>query len=600
MANVVERGLEYKVVQQGYFEPYPMPADMFYKELRKSTGLLGLKSTTLPFTFLEVLADCMRNPELELYTDVMFDAYTNDPEVVPANLYLCGYGQYLDQTPSGNYKRAMLGLCKHLNVMDRPFFNTDDGVFPPYLDHQILNTDQNDFIIPWSQRPAKVWEDAGKVIGSDVFLTNLTCAYALNIQSRFHEAWAYALTALDQKNVCPLLCLRSSVYLQLAISSANLALAPKITWLSLAEALRVQEYSIQKWEWICACSQVLVAVGMFEKEAQVYQKGMEIIPPRSSWYQVLVRHHLRGLQHQIENCLMTTSIIENCFESEETADAHYVLARQTIHQLCLEIEKLECLAVKELYKGYCLLYRFMMSLNEDMKRKYLDLTRVKLTDALKLMREDEPLKLEARQLVQFLNNEVVGGPGMACEWNERIRFYENLPKSEVFVRMALVYFYAKGTFRNFHTHGEWFVDAAQYSYCKYTQDRGYRCHLLKNLEKFKRPSWIPADQQETILSQIKYASDYWIEHSNIKLGPCEPTSENLVHENMYAEQAFCSGMAVICDPDDDPEELTEDFQARNEVGFRDMEEEDFENRNENRRVLNFQFIDEDTMVFTDV
>lgn len=549
MSEVIVSGLEQDSFEEQCQHFRYMSRELFAQEYKHPEGLRGLETEFGTYKFLYILAEMMKNPELEIYTDIMFSILSNSAEMIPTNLYLCGFGQHLDQ-PLDKNPRGLLKFCQHLTEEDKPFFDTDSGIFLPCLKKDPELTSLVPCLTHWIGGPAKRFENPDYHSEGHIYITHMSTSYALNMQARYFEAWAYGLAALDRKASFPLYTLRSGVYNQLAISSANLSLSPHITWLCLAESVRVQNHPLQKWEWICASVQVLNAFGLFDLEEKLYRKGLEIIPEKSSWYQVLIRHHLRGLHHQVDNCLMVCVFMVNWEVPFHPNEDYLMRARRAVDKLWYECEKLESLGLKKYYKGYSFLYRCLFAQNLEMKQRMFKLALNTLTGAVHSLPDDELVKIEASVMVQHMNKQHVSDSDHHARWFQWTKTGESNTAADGFLRMGLLFYFAVPILEN--TDNTNYFARALHNYKIANQSRGYRGHLLKNVDMFQEKKPISRQEKTIAMNFIRYASDYWKEHKDIQVGPREPTAEELLHKNVYAERAYLEG-ELISNPyiDDD-------------------------------------------------
>lgn len=164
--------------------------------LHTEYGFRALERASYTMTtdeFLKVLAKLMKDKEMEIWADVYFDVYNNSEHEVPCQLYLCGYGQHLDQTELITQGR-MLDLCRHLTEFDRPYFNTEINTFMPVLKHNPFIEFKMRENFAFSDNPRKHLGDPNTP-KEEIFMSHLCCAYSCNIQGRYFEAWCYSLAA---------------------------------------------------------------------------------------------------------------------------------------------------------------------------------------------------------------------------------------------------------------------------------------------------------------------------------------------------------------------------------------------------------------------
>ena len=546
MGDVITSGLKNEPAYIPYVAPPGMPKDYFENFLKRDNGLRGLETEIGKNNFLNVLAECMKNKELSIYTDVFFDSYTNDSTIVPVDLYLCGYGQHLEQSLE-EIPRVLLNFCKHLTFLDRPHFDTESKVFYPdhQFSHYIYNPDN--LVQPWKGRPLKKFENPVKYIDSDIFLTNLTTSYTCNMQARYFEGWIYALTALSQNRMVPLYSLRSAVYYQLAISSANLALSSKVTWRSLAEATRVQYHPTQKWEWICAAVQVLVAFGLFEKEEYVFKTGIKMIPESSSWYQVLLFHHLRGIQYQIENIFIKTIILNNMSQDIVYEADLLVQLRQLNLKLSFQSEKLSDRGLEYYFKGFSYLYNFMMSQRHGRKKRFLELAKLKLKAAYKTLDIQEMKRDESIIILDYLDKCIINLDEVCEIFLKFTRCENSIPTSDCLVRMALLDLFGGSTFKTKYLDNQEIIRRAELDYEKVTQGRGYRCEHLRYLNRFRSEYRVNAEEQGRIMHMIDTAPNLWLQDIHYEVGSREPRTQELVDENIFTQTAYMGGWHIATD-----------------------------------------------------
>ena len=542
MSDVIERGLadRYEHMDLMTFPP-GMPKEYFESHLKRENGLRGLEMQIGPFNLLNLLAECLKNKDLKDLTDAFFQSYSQDVTIIPTDLYLCGFGQYLNQSLK-DIPKCLLNLCKHLTFVDRPHFNTDCKVFIPVdkFKHFVYNPDK--MVQPRRKDiPEKDFYNPENYLDSDVLLTHLATAYTCNIKSRYYEAWLYALSALDLKRMVPLENLRSATYYQLAISSAHLALSPKITWLSLAEAIRVQCHPTQKWEWICSCLQVLVAFGLFEREEKLFRIGLNEIPDSSSWYQVLIFHHCRGLQYQIEDDLIRGTLLDNMTPDMLDCGESRVIQKKWILELSYYCERLKERGFENYFKGYCHLYRYMLSCSEDGMKKHLKLADDRFNEASREMELDEILREEIEVILVFLIHCVSTFAEVSDHFYHLTRTRQSKSTSDCLVRMALLVMYSRRDFVPKHLDLQDIVDKAEYEYNRVTQGRGYRCPMLWYLKRFVKPHEINLFEIRRIMEKIDEAPNFWLQDIDIVEGSKEPSAQEFAEENIFAQSAYMTG-----------------------------------------------------------
>ena len=538
-------------------------------------GLLGLgsKGDISIDEFIALLVHMWIKLDMELWVDVYFNHYCNHPSITPSMLYMFGFSQHIDADEEDLAHSFTRQFFQHMTFVVQPYVNTDTDALVPELAHKpnIVYHMSDNYIFPG--RPTRYVVRERNCTEIDKLYLLMTTAYSCNFQHRFHEAWAFALSALDKIHLTEMVELKLSILCQVAVSSAELGLDPKITWMALEQAQFKYVHCHQSWEWLCACIQVLVAFGCFETEATVFAKAKTVIPCKSAWYETAVTHHLNGLVHQLEHTFMKTYALFHLSHSGGGARHRLTLADMQwvnlkLAELRTHAKELKVKGASDYYIGLAYMFMSMSRNMETLKRKYFHEFKMYMECAQSKLNECDVRHLMAKQLLLFVNHGVVDVEIISDPWRYKIYLTHTKCASEVWVKLALL---------NVDTGGKYeplwekldtlaMITQAHHEYADYVVYQGYRQPLLSHfmecleisssssnasasartrLEEAKRE-----DEKKEAIELFTESNDRtpWMQSGHVgggggsKLGVI--TSRLFVHENRYAEQAYATAVEL--------------------------------------------------------
>lgn len=506
--------------------------------------------TTDEFTAL--LAKMMTMPECELWLDVYFDSYSNHRSLLPEFLYCFGFGHLMQQECLEDINELRQSMWFHMSCIEYDFYDTDDEALDPKLAHtpEIVYKLSEQF--PYIYRPVPEPAIEQMMSPEEKFNLLLTCAYSCNRQQRYFEAWAFSLSAMD--SLCGRFAVKlmeNTLFCQVAISSAHLAVSADSTWRALEEALASQICYGQRWEWICACQEVHVAFGLFDDERRLYEKCKDEIPKQSWWHELLVDTHLESLAHQIENRLVKCVALATLRRDPKVDDSDLKFLRMTINEMNRCAERLAISGAARFYKGLVFFYRSMVQDAPQVVSSYVASARMELRGSLDQLPSQDRRRTIALNILSYIEE---GNPRLTDDvvttWQVRTRTTWSTAASEILIKLSLFCIINRDECASEWNFVESLVYDARDEYQSATQKRGYRQGVFQVLQMFHTPAppytgTIQNVSEEHLLQRLKGDPEVW---SRKKPEPTEDRakrtlmSTNFVHANRACEQAYCVGL----------------------------------------------------------
>lgn len=247
-----------------------------------------------------VILRIARTHNLFSYLEVYLNQFAMYESTLATEIYDLGFGHYIVQNKiqddvynriyvvSGNVFALAQSLC---NVL--PSIESGHNYLSGNLDFWTF--DEGASIIKVSKQSPIPWHP--KII----YLKKLESGLACYQMSRFAEAWAHLLSALDLKQQdYPL---QHVLFSCLASVAVKLHLAHQIPLMILKEASLMQNSFEQKWRRFLVFQEYLIGQGLFVLENKVFMHATKDIV-RDSYYGYWIgRNHLEGMFMQIEDNL---------------------------------------------------------------------------------------------------------------------------------------------------------------------------------------------------------------------------------------------------------------------------------------------------------
>lgn len=509
------------------------------KKLTDMAGLRAWKDSGLAEDeFVHLLTHLMSKPKLVLFSHVFFDSYSLSSKDFPTYLYMMGFGHLLEQnliptTPLVNH-------FKHQTVL-QPFLRNSDDMLPTLGHDPVIEFRLDKKYIFEDRYPRKFITHVE--IGENKFFIFLGISNVSVRQHNWLEGYAYSLAALD----CNILHIyKASAYCNLAICMAQLALSSEMTWLALERAIYCHQHIGQQYEWMCACLEILIAFGHFEVEKQVFATCKEFIPEASAWFECLLNHHLTGIVQQIENQ------ITKCFiEFHTSKDVLFECKDVTfLNQLLKDIDmysnKLTSRGCKEYYQGLGLIFKSIIKSHRPLKSRYLKSGQDMLRIACSTMRTSDTRRIEASQLVSYLNNDIDNVEEICQHWRTYNSCFFSTCAAEVLLKCALINMGSVAdVFESlwFNTHEMTFQAKEEYMYSTFSC--GYRLDMLTALDKFHEPQ---PEKQPMKFDLFKASENFTLVNESENQGM---TSRDFVHCNPSTEQAYKLAFLICNKTEDD-------------------------------------------------
>ena len=483
--------------------------------------------------FLSLFEKILLHPDLHLWLDVYLDSFIRD-ERVPQYIYHMGLGHRLFQHDIRKsyrilYLRHMTELQRLGNieiVLPDISYNLDDVTWRRGRD--ILLSEEN----RWYVRTQ--FDD-----GDEKFFGYLHLATQSSRLQRWYLSWVYSLSALDHITDESF---RPSVYLQIALSSANLCISPKITWFAMEEALKTKQKVGLDWEWAVVFFRVCTVFGLFCYTNGVFEDIERRISTTSAWHDSLIVAYLSSLMHQIENEFICDMANFNINLSEtmqsEVLKLKMITWVKTFNSLS---SKLKTPGASHYYIAYTHVYK---SFGKLTRRSTLDsLARalqyfIKASEALP---KTDVRSVEAKLMVLFLRNESNQAGEVSKRWNEHTKTQYSVLKAETWLRMALLNILTSTYFESTWYNSKGLLTFAIENYSKATLESGYRIKILKNAKKYWKRIYDTSDHDSMAINS-HYDPDEWTKMYQVDIDSRISSSAFLRSDG--PQQAFCIGQAI--------------------------------------------------------
>jgi len=378
--------------------------------------------------------------------------------------------------------------------------------------------------------------------GDDKFFGYLHLATQSSRQHRWFLSWVYSLSALDNLSDETF---KPAVYLQIALSSANLCISPESTWMAMEEASKDMIDVGMNWEWAVVYFRICTVFGLFNYTNSFFEDIEKRIPQSSAWYDSLISCYLTSLMHQIENEFIRDLANYNIGMNEKIQSDELKLKLHTwlkvFNDLC---QKLSTPGVKHYYTAYSYVYK---SFIRATRRSTMDSLARGLQSFIQAFRElpkTDVRSVESNLMSMFLTNENDQAHEVSMHWNEYTKSTSSVLKAETWLRMALINTLTKKSFVSIWFSSKIFLTNAIENYEAATLSSGYRIQIMKNAKKYLRKNFQITEDDEIIINH-HYASTDWTEMwSEQDVGTALRKKSEAFLRSPDTQQAFCIGRGI--------------------------------------------------------
>jgi len=498
-------------------------------------GLRKLESEGEKENFLVLLANFLRLKALELDLMVYFSSYNYEETTLATHLYKTGFGSHIHQGLLP--ETAQLTYMRHLldpSEMKKTF------PIAPKLSHRNtgLMLQMGGFIvakIEYFNKQLRQVENNS----NEVFFKYLLNAIFCRHQHRWYEAWAYSLSALDASDSS-----NSShtdemmrVYLEMGLSSAQLAISESLSFSKiLLEANKYNTPStVNQFQWVVCLSEMYTSTGRFDDENDLFQNCIKWIPKSTGWYAELVQSHVRAQLEKAENFLAAGLVMFLMTGNITLAPQELEAVKKTANEVQCWVGKIKPMGRMNYYTAVHFGVKAMIkSVSKDKveMKKLLERALLHLRGAKFRIFSNSILQVAIVNMATFLQTGLFNPVHVSLEFS-RVNYAKfSCVCGELFLRTFLINAYCN----NKMVETSKLIYLAYEQYYTATMGNSYRLNVLKPLRVLN-----PTDAQIPQLHQEKTDVGYITMRAII---PAQKSNE-FVHYNLNAEQAWCLGVATF-------------------------------------------------------